>query len=325
MTNPWPIAPLPGVSRQQLYDSLRKIHDEAFNIRGGAYGSGPGQLARYLNWASTAARTLANQIKAADIDRLFLTPGHGRLLGLAGVGAAPTHPIVNDLLNLELSQRILDLEAARDGLNDAMTRWSGFIEIIMPDTSVYIEHTDKLADLDFAELMAGDLYPGSNLIVLVPLAVIDELDRLKDSSKNHVRWRATHALGVIDGLFQVTHHRVPVPSPKPKEWGHPVGMELVFDPPGHVRLPIEDDEIVDRAVSMAALTEHPVTLITFDTGQSLRARSAGLRVKKLRRPKAEQEEDPGPPSLRPTKRERQEAREASAGQAPEGTDAAVTQ
>lgn len=61
-------------------------------------------------------------------------------------------------------------------------------------------------------------------------------------------------------------------------------MELVFDPSGHIRLPINDDEIVSRALAMQAQVGREVTLLTFDTGQSMRARAAGLTVRKLSKP-----------------------------------------
>ena len=47
-----------------------------------------------------------------------------------------------------------------------------------------------------------------------------------------------------------------------------VVLELFFDPPDHVRLPINDDEIIDRTLAVQALADREVTLLTFDTGQS---------------------------------------------------------
>jgi hypothetical protein len=58
-------------------------------------------------------------------------------------------------------------------------------------------------------------------------------------------------------------------------------IEMIFHPPGHVRLPINDDEIVDRALAIEPLADRTVTLLTYDTGQSMRARNAGLQVRKL--------------------------------------------
>jgi hypothetical protein len=68
-------------------------------------------------------------------------------------------------------------------------------------------------------------------------------------------------------------------------------MEIVFDPPGHVRLPIGDDEIIDRIVAVVPLAERKVTLFTYDTGQATRGRAAGLQVRKLVKPNP----DPGQP------------------------------
>jgi hypothetical protein len=269
---------------------------------------------------------LGNQIRPADIDKLILTRGYDRLLTLAVPSAAVgahTVSVINELLNVELSQRVADLEAARDSLNDAISRWSDSAFFVMPDTSVYIEHEKKLADLDFAEMVADQRFSDSRLVVLVPIVVIDELDRLKDRSSNtHVKWRAGHALGFMYEKLKDAGHPAQIQPLDQQKWRGPVVMELILDPPGHVRLPIDDDEIVDRTQSIGALTESLVTLITFDTGQSLRARSAGLLVKKLTRPKAEHnEEDPGQPSRRQVRRERKSARETYPGGAPPGGDA----
>jgi hypothetical protein len=56
---------------------------------------------------------------------------------------------------------------------------------------------------------------------------------------------------------------------------------VLLDPPGHVRLPGDDDEIVDQAYSVNGLATQPVTVLTYDTGQSMRARARGLSCTKL--------------------------------------------
>lgn len=61
-------------------------------------------------------------------------------------------------------------------------------------------------------------------------------------------------------------------------------IEAFFDPADHVRLPINDDEIIDRALAMQSLADREVTLLTYDTGQSMHARNAGLPTRKLSRP-----------------------------------------
>jgi hypothetical protein len=46
-------------------------------------------------------------------------------------------------------------------------------------------------------------------------------------------------------------------------------------------LPDNDDEIIDRALAIEPLADRKATLLTYDTGQSMRARNAGLQVVKL--------------------------------------------
>ncbi|MFF7977156.1 hypothetical protein [Streptomyces sp. NPDC007905] len=65
-------------------------------------------------------------------------------------------------------------------------------------------------------------------------------------------------------------------------------MEIVLEQPGHVRLPIPDDEIIDRAVAIQALAARPVRLLTCDTGQHTRGCADGLKVTKV------PTKDPGP-------------------------------
>lgn len=58
---------------------------------------------------------------------------------------------------------------------------------------------------------------------------------------------------------------------------------MLFEQPGHVRLPLPDDEIVDRCLGAHTLAGlQGVTLLTYDTGQSTRARLQKLRVRKFR-------------------------------------------
>jgi hypothetical protein len=279
---------LPGVGREQLRESLRQVHTDAYNLRGGSYGSGHALLTRYLAWASTAVRMLANQLRPADIDRLVLTRGYERLLASAGrLTGADSLPILNDLLNLELTQRVDDLDEAIKNLDEAIKRWSGREVIAVADTSLYIEHEHKLEELDLAPLLQIWEDP---IRVFVPIIVVDELDGLKRSSDAHTRWRAGYTLAVFDRLFVNTASPARLRDEDFSgigKGGLPRGevtMELVFDPPGHVRLAINDDEIVDRALAIEPLTGRKVTLLTFDTGQASRARNAGLNAVKLLRP-----------------------------------------
>jgi hypothetical protein len=130
----------------------------------------------------------------------------------------------------------------------------------VPDSVLFIKHEQKLEELDFTQLLGAT--PGTPIRVLLLVAVLDELNRLKDRGlDSHCRWRAGHAVGYLRD---------------PREPGRLCGtvrVEYIFDPMGHIRLPIVDDEIIDRSVAAQSLTD--------DNQMSARARYARLNVVKL--------------------------------------------
>ncbi|MFC8440355.1 hypothetical protein ACFUJT_19490 [Streptomyces griseoincarnatus] len=85
--------------------------------------------------------------------------------------------------------------------------------------------------------------------------MVDELDGLKEAGKQRARWRASHTLGLLDetlagSTFGILR-RAALVSQDGEVHGE-VNVEIVLDPPGHARLPIPDDEIIDRAVAISA-------------------------------------------------------------------------
>jgi hypothetical protein len=283
------VTPRPGVNRENLLKSLQSVYTDAYNLRGGggAARNTYERLLAYVEWTSAAVRMLGNQVSNSDLDSLVLT-GRYRLLlaGLVGTMTSTEQPVqrvLNGLVSLELDERTEDFEAAIKALQDQIARWSGYGHYVVPDTSLYIHHKDKLEDADFGPLI--NVWQ-SEVTVLVPMVIVDELDRLKEAKDKWVRWRAGYTLAVLDRLFTEGTGRARlrpgdvVPGPDGLTRSE-VTIELVFDPPGHVRLADNDDEIIDRALAIEPLADRKVTLLTYDTGQSMRARHAGLKAVKL--------------------------------------------
>jgi hypothetical protein len=270
---------------------LGDVHTAVSNLwSGGGPGTAQDRLAGYLEWVTSTVQQLGGQVSAADLDRLVLTRGYDRLLSAAGTMTGTdmaTQRVVNGLVSLELTQRVDAFDAAVKALEEQIQRWSRHGVFVARDTSFYIEHESKLEDLDFRPLLQIWEDP---VHLLVPIIVVDELDSLKKSKDTHVRWRARHTLAVLDRVFANSTGPAQL---APEDFsvlgsgGIPRGevtIELVFDSPGHVRLPINDDEIIDRVMAVQPLAAREVTLLTYDTGQSTRARNAGLRVRKLAHP-----------------------------------------
>ena len=158
---------------------------------------------------------------------------------------------VIDLVDLEVNQRVEALESAIATLKAYKERWSSVGDLLVLDTNFYVEHPDEVQDGDLAQLTAATT-PGWKMHVLVPLLVVDELDRLKRD--NRVRSRARTALKTLNTVF--AHVSEDQPMGRLREDAPdlgPVTMELLFDPPDHERLP--DHGCGDRGPG-AGRTEH---------------------------------------------------------------------
>lgn len=128
-----------------------------------------------------AAQALGKLISVADVEHLILTRRYDALLasvGLAGFGSAEVEGVVNGLVSTELDERVAAFEQACETLRRQIDRWSRNGSFVVADTSLYIEHHEKLEELDFASLINVREEP---IHVLIPIVVIDELDSLKQS------------------------------------------------------------------------------------------------------------------------------------------------
>lgn len=271
-------------------------------------------LVGYLDWVLTTAEKLRTKIRPSDIDRLLFTPRMWRLQELVDRRdrssihvPTMTHPhdrFTTGLLSIELTEKAELFQRARTALEAEVQRWTPLPdpkcvvdpEVVVVDTSVFIQHPNKIREIDYAEVIGVSEGP---IRLVVPRVAIDELDRLKESGNEKVRWRARHTLGVLDELLANPRSRVFLSD------GSKTTVEVFFDDAHHVRLDDEDDEIIDRALALQAYTPEPVRLVTMDTSMALRARILGLEVHKPRR---EIGEEPPPDGSRSKKRARSDNR-----------------
>jgi hypothetical protein len=273
------VTPVPGTDRDNLLRNLQHVRDGAINARNaGGAGTWPQDVYRsYAHWAQEAIRLLRRQISQADLEHLVQTPAYWAVMAQTAAGST-------QLIDTELDARASVLEDACSDLNAQIIRWSRDGVFVVADTSFYIHYPEKIEDLDLRHTMEIREEP---IVLLIPIIVIDELDNLKESKDKRTRWRAGYTLAVLD---RVLTEPTGVGLLRQEDFspldvgGIPRGqvtVGIVFDRPGHSRLPIADDEIIDRALAIQTLAGKPVTMVTYDTGQSMRARAADLRVKNI--------------------------------------------
>lgn len=299
-----------------------------------------GEPVRYVRWVFGMARTLRGQIRASDVDRLLFTSGFARLLSLLP-DSGPTLQSTGrpgqfievggqvsswalDALSTEIADRKATFELAHAALRKQFVRWDSHGEVfVVVDTSVFIKHPKKLDELPWAEEIGKGF---EDIRLVIPYAVIKELDRLKEHSQQHVRWRAGLTLAVIDRLLSKPdgrevlraadsdQHEMADRGEMPRGT---VTHEVFYDDEMHVPLHSEDAEIIDRALAVQALSGEKVRLLTMDTGMGLDASRHGLVVHK---PARDPEPDPSdlPPSRKAQRRASDDERGVRGGKPGDG-------
>jgi hypothetical protein len=269
---------VPAAQRVQAIADLDALRVDLANLPGRAQVHTADYLHLYLEWTAKAVRTLRNHFTQQALEQLVLTHNYWALLN--------SHPnAAQSMVEQEIHARSEALLNARIELQEAQewaTQHSGRVVIL--DTSVFCQHPDKLEDLDLAGILHLRETP---VRVIIPIIVIDELDNLKQArSRDHTRWRAGYTLAVLDRILDHNgQERLRDADFTPLDHGGiprgVVTVEVLFDEPGHIRAPINDDEIISRSVAMWRPLGRHINFITYDTGQALRARTAGREVTKL--------------------------------------------
>ena len=183
------IAPRPGADRTNLSQTLRHLLNQAINVR-----SASDQFDAYVQWAAEGVRTLRNQVSSASLDELVLTK---RYWALQSMGALPPY-VTRALLQVELTERVDALEATCRSYEEQIASWSRPGIFVVADSSFYIHHIEKVEDLDLRPILEIREEP---VHLIFPIAVVDELDRLKNTGTKLARWRARHTLQVLDSVF----------------------------------------------------------------------------------------------------------------------------
>lgn len=267
------VTPYPGVRRRDLLETLEFVQTELGNVRGKSTIANELPTA-YLEWVNDSIRMLRSQLPSHEIDRLLLTRRYWAIQTAQGFESAK-------LAETELDDRAAALARTIDWLKKTDQKWNAALgRLVVADSGFFCNHEKKLRDIPFADLLELRDQP---VRLMVPILVLDELDSLKQHNNKHIRWRAGHTLGVLDELLSRDGTGTLRENDlTPLRTGGSIDIEVFFDPPHHRRLPINDDEIIDRGLAIQAEAERDIVFWTFDTAQSTRARFAGLDVKKFK-------------------------------------------
>ena len=247
-----------GQVAAEVLKSLDYLIQEAGNIQVTRDQAGK---TRYLNWIDTAEGRLRQHFTDTRIADDLLTPRFERI---DRDYSNPPPLGFNIALRGEVEKQKGRLTQFRDELQQLM-KWStraGKIAIL--DCNVYM-HCIMFNEIDWRRELGEDV-----VRVVLPIAVIDELDKIKYMERGSRGDRARTVLKVLDGYLDdlQTDGFVPLRAK--------TTLEIFMNERGHQRTQDADIEIVSRGVLLQQITGVPVLVVSNDRGMRLKAHTRGL-------------------------------------------------
>lgn len=264
-----------SVDLDQALKSIRALDQACDNLNGAVNGPREAGWNAYMNWAEECERQLRNIFADPQIINGVYTDRYWHIAGRT----APAR---------EAALIMAEVRVQRERLQQLATTLEGYQRLgdregtlLVLDTNVLL-HFQRIDKIRWREV-----YPADKIRIVLPLVVLDELDR-KRTAGGKISRRARSATRPLDER-----------QSEFEELGHIIlpdftTVEYLLDPRGHRRLSDADEEILDRATFLHRVTGRPVYVVTDDLPMRVRAtaRENGVRAipmpEKFRR---DQEED----------------------------------
>lgn len=222
----------------------------------------------YLDWVDDADGQLRSIFKDAEPADGVTTQAFWEIRRLS-----ETAPGAWQVLRRELRIQAGRMQAIQRRLGELATFLGQPGDIVVLDTSALVEG-EWFQDFDWSSRLGL----GSPVRIVVPILVVEELDRIKDRDRH--RRAGDRASRVLRRLRDLDAEQKGSPAPIRND----VTIEVLVDDDWHQRLPNNDGEIIQQAKLLETMTNRPVTLVCADAAMEFRARRHGLTVAAIPRP-----------------------------------------
>lgn len=259
---------LPGASPEQARAAMQQLRTDFENRRGGSPGPQPVTTARdgYLSVIENAEFQLRGSFSGDWWLQQLHTERYWHIRDLREYSARP-FPLIGSEVEWQLAWcgRIiaeLDVLIKEEAAADATAARA------VLDANVYL-HFKPFTDIDWrSELRQAAVR------LIVPIAVLAEMDNQKNAGRDKVRPRAAKRLASMRKLLAGQGRG-------PADVRQGVSLEVLLDPPHHQRQPNTDEEVMSVAERLTERRGGPVLLVTGDLSMQLRAEARGLKVVEL--------------------------------------------
>ena len=230
----------------------------------------------YLNWVDTTQKHLRTVFSDTDLEDSLLGRGYWHICGLSSESA---ERLLNRLIGEELIFQVgyPSINGDLGGrFGEAAARLRALVRltdrpgrICVPDTNALLHYT-RFDQLPWASRMQLAL-----VRLVIPLAVVDELDGKKYARREEFQQRSRELLTLIDRYVTASS---PDGYSQVREG---ITVEILPDEPNHLRMASNDQEILERCEFLQQATGTPTVLITGDSGMRISAQARSIDVFKL--------------------------------------------
>jgi rRNA-processing protein FCF1 len=252
-----------AVEREHAITRLQELTHAAYSVLSGAADVPPLELRRsFLRWVSEAEGFFRSSFASVEPSIGFDSP---RLVALQGGRIASDQIYV--VLQAEGARLITQLEAAIAALTSPFPA-----STLGHDRTIVVLDTNTLLQYRNPDQTSWQVLTGApEVLLVVPLVVLDELDDKRNAKDTSLARRARNIASTIEQWTASAR------ADSPTELAEGVAILVLSEESGHRRLPNNDDEIIAVARSLADRGE-TVLVATADGGMRTRARARGVGV-----------------------------------------------
>lgn len=229
----------------------------------------------YLNWVSDTEVRLQEIFSDAGIEDPVLGRGYWHIYS----ASSSDEKLMSRLVKEELRFQAGYPGIANDSggrLGEVRTRLRALTRLGERPGHICVADTNGLLHYTrFDQLPWTERLKAAPVRLVIPIAVVDELDAKKYARREEFQQRARELLALIDryvttsppdGYFRVQPD---------------VTVEILPNEAGHLRAASNDQEILNRCELLYQATGNKVTLITGDSGMRISAQARAIDVLKL--------------------------------------------
>lgn len=222
------------------------------------------RLNAWRSWSAHAPARARAQFTDRSIRNVILGP---QFTMLQNIAVSTYGPGLSALIDSELDTRLHEIASALQQIDDAVRFWGRDRIAIVLDTGLLLAAGPRVAQIAWDDVLNGITRTAA---FVVPIQVVEELDRQKELRSGELRNKARYALKWLDEIVSTGNDPRPFPTGESDST-----IRVWVDDNDRIPLAETDRDIIDRVLQLQPFTKQAV-IASMDRSMVFRARTYGL-------------------------------------------------